>query len=74
MKKFWRKYGLWIQVSVLIAALAIMIYYKFWEEVPEKVWLRWFQFFLFLVYLIDGAVKLKNRRKNKMPDKLDFEE
>ena len=40
-----------------------MIYYKFWEEVPEKRWLRWTQFFLFSAYLIDRVVKLINKKK-----------
>lgn len=74
MKKFWTKYGLWIQTTVLTAALSLMIYYKFWEEVPEKRWLRWAQFIMFLCYLIDGVIKLINRRKVTIPDKLTSEE
>jgi hypothetical protein len=63
MKKFWIKYGLCVQITVLIAALVLMLFYKFWEEVPEKRWLRWLQFSIFLFYLIDRIVKLINRNK-----------
>ena len=63
LKKIWGKYGLWIQIIVLSTYLTLMIYYKFWEEVPEKRWMRWVQFFLFSAYLIDCVIKLKNKRK-----------
>ena len=63
MKKFWNNHGLWIRITVLATALAFMIYYKFWEEAPEKRDLRWVQFILFLIYLIEGIIKLINRKK-----------
>ncbi len=62
LKKFWKTYGLWIQIVVLTAYLTIMIYYKFWEEVPEKRWMRWVQFIIFSIYLIDRIIKLRNRQ------------
>lgn len=62
MKKIWRKYGLWIQIVVLTAYLTIMIYYKFWEEVPEKRWMRCVQFIIFSIYLIDRIIKMRNRQ------------
>lgn len=64
MKRFWKKYGLGIQITVLAACLSLMVYYKFWEGVPEKRWLRWFQMLLFTYYLIDRVV-LVMRKKEK---------
>jgi len=63
MKAFWKEYGLWIELTVLFLALALMIYYKFWEEEQSKLFIRWFQFGLFLFYFIDRLIKLRNRLK-----------
>ncbi len=63
MKAFWKKYGTWIELSVLFVALVLMVGYNFWEEKPEKLWLRWFQFFLFVYYFIDRVIKLVQKYK-----------
>ena len=63
MKAFWKKYGTWIEVVVLFSALVLMVYYRFWDEKPEKIWIRWVQFGLLLFYFIDRLIKLVNRYK-----------
>ncbi len=74
MKKFWKKYGLLIHIGVLAAAIILMIFFRFWEEVPEKRGFRWFQFVLFLIYLIERVKKLIDRKKVTNNDKLASEE
>ncbi|OPZ16151.1 MAG: hypothetical protein BWZ05_02059 [Bacteroidetes bacterium ADurb.BinA245] len=63
MKKFWRTYGLYIEIAVMTVVIVLMIYYKFWEEAPEKKWHRWVQIFLFSMYLTERIFKLKKRKK-----------
>ena len=64
MKSFWKKYGTWIWLVVLFAAMVLMIYYRFWNEKPEKLWLRWVQFSFFLVYFIERLIKIVKRYKS----------
>lgn len=63
MKAFWKKYGTWFWLLILFAAMVVMIYYRFWDEKPEKLWLRWVQFSLFFVYFIERVIKLVKRYK-----------
>jgi len=62
MKTFWRKYGLWIQITVLVATIIFGLYYRLWEDFTENKWLWWLQFSILLYYLIDRIVKLKTQK------------
>lgn len=61
MRTFWRKYGLWIEASVLILFIVLMIGYRFWNDEPSKIFIGWFQLVLILSFLIDRVLKIRKR-------------
>jgi hypothetical protein len=64
MKDIWKKYGIIIELVILFTVIGLMVYYQFWNDESSKLFIRWFQFILFLGYFIDRLIKLSNRLKN----------
>jgi hypothetical protein len=60
MRVFWKKYGIWIEMVLLILLLALLIYDRFWEGESEESWrvvIRWLQFIFFLILFFERLVK-----------------
>lgn len=65
MKAFWKQYGLWIEILLIVVWLALAVSYGFWKEDNEKLFLRWAGFFLFLYLLADRIIRLYKRSYKK---------
>jgi hypothetical protein len=63
MFRILKKYWIWFEIVIILTALVLMLYYRFWEDEPGKKVMRWFQFIVFIYFLYGRIAKLRNRFK-----------